>query len=534
MTTAELQEKIRSLLPGHEEMGHFTANRQRDQDKRYIPTYHFASPGGYLNDPNGYCYHKGVYHLFYQFISEHTRDLAWGHAVSVDLIHWLDLPRAITCTIEEWAGSGNILFEEGRAIACYPGNLRGKKGNDIHLAVSTDDLLINWKRLTPLPVITSLDENGQKKPYIAYDPFLWKKDDTYYLISAGGGALPTFADPENNDVRREFLFTSKDLEHWEYHHDILEDDRFCQVGDDGGCPYLYPFGKDRHLLLHFSHRSGGQYLIGRYDEDAMKFQVKNGGAFNSQSWLAGGVHAPSAFPGENGDIHAIFNVNYCLNAGPENQIMSLPRVMRPGPRDTLLETPDGDYASLRYGHTAARDLRLTANKETVLEAVSGSALELQITADVAEKTGGDAFIAENMLPLFEVRVLRSPDAEEYTAIRFYRNRSKIDWHYMNVSETAPWSGAAESVVEVDTSHATLKNVAIHPTEAQRLYLRPDEPVNLHIFVDKSIVEVFANDRRCVAVRTYPTREDSVGVSLRSAGVDTVVSYEAWKMKSIYE
>jgi len=63
---------------------------------------------------------------------------------------------------------------------------------------------------------------------------------------------------------------------------------------------------------------------------------------------------------------------------------------------------------------------------------------------------------------------------------------------------------------------------------------PGEPVELRAFVDKSIVEVFVNGKQCVAVRVYPGREDSVGVSLRAQGQDAELkSLDAWQMKSIW-
>jgi beta-fructofuranosidase len=47
--------------------------------------------------------------------------------------------------------------------------------------------------------------------------------------------------------------------------------------------------------------------------------------------------------------------------------------------------------------------------------------------------------------------------------------------------------------------------------------------------------VFANGRQCVAVRVYPGREDSLGVSLRAQGKDAMLkSLDTWQMKSIYE
>lgn len=61
-----------------------------------------------------------------------------------------------------------------------------------------------------------------------------------------------------------------------------------------------------------------------------------------------------------------------------------------------------------------------------------------------------------------------------------------------------------------------------------------EPLRLRVFIDKSVVEVFANGRQCVALRVYPGREDSLGVSLRAQGKDAQLrSLDAWQMKSIY-
>jgi beta-fructofuranosidase len=56
-----------------------------------------------------------------------------------------------------------------------------------------------------------------------------------------------------------------------------------------------------------------------------------------------------------------------------------------------------------------------------------------------------------------------------------------------------------------------------------------------VFIDKSVVEVFVNGKQCVAMRVYPGRADSIGVSLRSQGQDaTLKSLDAWQMKNIYE
>ena len=54
------------------------------------PTYHFSPRVGWLNDPNGFSFYGGKFHLFYQY---HPYDsmwgpMHWGHWVSSDLLHW--------------------------------------------------------------------------------------------------------------------------------------------------------------------------------------------------------------------------------------------------------------------------------------------------------------------------------------------------------------------------------------------------------------------------------------------------------------
>ena len=63
--------------------------------------------------------------------------------------------------------------------------------------------------------------------------------------------------------------------------------------------------------------------------------------------------------------------------------------------------------------------------------------------------------------------------------------------------------------------------------------RPGEPLRLRIFLDRTILEVFANDRQCLTQRIYPTRPDSAGVSLFSTDGKAVFnSVKAWDMAAI--
>ncbi len=57
---------------------------------------------------------------------------------------------------------------------------------------------------------------------------------------------------------------------------------------------------------------------------------------------------------------------------------------------------------------------------------------------------------------------------------------------------------------------------------------------MRVFIDRSLIEVFANGRQCLTVRAYPERDDSNGVSLFACGGSaSLVSLDAWQMRSIW-
>ncbi len=315
-------------------------------------------------------------------------------------------------------------------------------------------------------------------------------------------------------MRANFLFESEDLENWTYLHPFVEDDAFTLVGDDGACPYFWPIG-DRHILLFFGHMSGGQYLLGDYDTERDKFVVTNGGKFNFGAARPSGVHAPSATPDGEGGVVVIFNMNSGKPKPAQrwNQIMTLPRRLRVSGDEIAIE-PAGDLESLRDTHQHFEALELPANREVVLDSVSGNTLELIAEID----TGA---------PMLEMNVLRSPNREEYTRIAFFHDRG--------FSDRGGGTPRRQSLVTIDNSHSSCApDVLSRAPETAPVYLADDERLELRVFIDRSVVEVFVNGRQCVAVRVYPERSDSLGVSFRSQGTTSSIhSLDAWRMRSIW-
>ena len=130
-------------------------------------------------------------------------------------------------------------------------------------------------------------------------------------------------------------------------------------------------------------------------------------------------------------------------------------------------------------------------------------------------------------PMVELNVLRSPAKEEFTRIAFFKNRGQV--------ERVLGTGRHFSLITIDTSYASVAaDVVSRAPETAPVNIEPDEPVELRVFVDHSVVEVFVNNKQCVAVRVYPERADSVGVSMRAQGADALLkSLDAWKMRSIW-
>ena len=545
--SSDANEQVRQLQDGPF-LKRMKQAREAKAGDRYRPAYHFVNPENTLNDPNGLCFWKGRWHLFFQSRPPEDERVHWGHAVSDDLVHWEDLPYAFGPGPESDCYSGTTLVEEDRVIAMYHGVGVGNM-----VAIADDPLLLNWQKLGDGPVLPFNTDHGMDRPYGIFDPCIWKEGDFYYALSAG---IRDF-EPNGRHFAENYIFRSRELAEWEYLHTFVENDRFTIPGDDGACPYFWPIG-NKHILIFFSHMSGGQYLLGNYDTCRQKFVADGHGLFNFGATFPGGVHAPTAAPTHDGNVVVLFNMNPAKPTigrdrylrdflGPEtdeassrdgertlydwDQIMTLPRELSLFPDGRLKTEPVRSLEDLRGEHLASGGHTLPANEEFVLPNVEGDSLEVALRLE------------PDRASCFELNVLRSPDAEETTRIIFYRKRGLIyrtpfqdDIRSIRVISSAISDKVShDSILCIDTRQSSsLPDAVARPPELGPVRLAEDEALNLRVFIDRSVVEVFANGSLALSVRVYPGREDSRGISLLSRGQGAEVSrLDVWRMRGIY-
>lgn len=508
--TPKLEEELKKIanIPAVKRMQEI---RKKNQKERYYPVYHYTNKGtNAIHDPNGLCRKEGVYHMFYQARPQ------WGHAYSRDLVHWKDMPIAIHPSDGSGACySGSVLVEEDRAIAFYPGRNFGMRA-----AIATDPLLMKWEQVSKRPLSTPM---GNKPHYMA-DSCIWKENDGYYGIITGMKQLEEF--PNAPARTAPFLFRSKDLKNWEFVGNLLpENEKLTEYRDDPSCPYFLPIGKDKHILITFSHTRGPQYLLGDYDHKTHVFTPYRRCRFNRAEGAAHGFpHAPSAMSDGKGGVFLVHNMSPGLGGlNYSDQLMTITSHLTLDNRNRVRIQPVDTIKSLRKdgSHVRVENQLLKANQEFVFGKIRGDAMEISAVIQPSREHGAVRLLT-----------LRSADKREYVAMTYHRDTGIRG---RDLFDGKKFGGYWSDHFVLDTSRASLHPKAwVRPPEVTDLDLDQNELLRLRIFVDKRVIEVFVNEQRWMALSVYPTLQDSLGFSIEALGTDAkVVSLDAWQMNDIY-
>ncbi|MCC6728659.1 MAG: GH32 C-terminal domain-containing protein [Chthonomonadales bacterium] len=508
----------RLVLPGGIAYMVAGAEVSAKRDPARWPAYHLTAPPeeGVCApfDPNGCIWWKGRYHLMYiyQDPARANGGHTWGHLSSPDLVHWTRHPPALAPEpgdADEGTFSGNAFIDkDGVPMLCWFGLEAG-----VCVATAEDDDLIRWRKHPANPIIP-IPKPGDPMHgrYTVWDPYLWL-DDGVYRCLLGGNRLPNGKDTL-------YLCRSNDLVHWEpvgpfYEH---ADPGWTGEDEDCSCPDFFRLG-DRWALLCISHRVGARVYVGRREGE--RFLPERHVRMN---WPGGMFFAPESLRAADG--RRIFwawvtdpRVRPAQNATGSGT-MSLPRELSLAPDGTPRIAPARETEALRRRRHAANPVDLPDGEDVTLRGIRGDCLEIavEIAVGTAREVG--------------LKVRCAPDGSEETAI---------------------WYDAERGVLRMDMSHSSLSDevtygqppfasygfqrAADNPKPYTRfeapLALAPGEPLRLRVYLDRPMVEAFANDRQCVTQQVFPSRRDSVLVRAGArGGVAHVRSAEAWEMAPI--
>jgi len=307
-----------------------------------------------------------------------------------------------------------------------------------------------------------------------FDPDIWLRNGVYYGLNGVSSSKPPV------------MMKSDDLKEWQsmgglLHEDFNEEALGVKQSEDISCPNMFMLG-DQWVLLCISHRLGCRYFIGSFKDDRYlpRFHAKLGGSSNR-------YFAPESLLTEDGR-----RVMWAWYRGGETPgVQSLPAELSLPEDGVLRIKPLRELEALRYAEIKQENLEVKGDLPLVLESIKGDHLELRV-------------------------VIRDPGQ-----------------HNFGVDVLCDEAGAAGLRITVNRD----QNLLEVGNERLPFELKPGEPLTLRIFIDSTLVEVFANDRQIVMNDKGRQAGSKINsrVALFSSGenlkVDTITG---WQMKSAYE
>lgn len=466
---------------------------------RYRLGYHIMAPANWINDPNGLVQFKGEYHVFYQHhpYGVDWGPMHWGHVRSKDLVHWEHLPIALAPgdpEDPEGCFSGSAVDDGGELNLIYTGHRYAdsekKVPDEVQCrAFSTNG--IHFEKDTKNPVIPNHPESGSGN---FRDPKVWQHCGSWYLV----------AGTTKDRIGKVVLYRSSDLRNWVYQGVLAQSD-----GSQGymwECPDFYELDGKHVLMLSpqgiepdgdcYQNLYQTGYLVGDYNYAANTFnhdrftELDHGHDF----------YAVQSFKDDRGRRIAIGWMNMWESPMPEKEdgwagALTLPRELHLDANGKIRMTPVAELTKLRKKQLfSGKDERISGEK--AYAALTDELLEIEAEWDPDTSDASEFGI--------KLRV----GATEETVIRYDTAAEKL---ILDRSKSGQAVGG-------------MRRTAL--TSTGRLKLR--------IFLDRSSVEVFANDGEAVLTsRIYPTEENQ-GIKLFAVNGYAQLNYvNVWSLEDIW-
>lgn len=418
--------------------------------------FHIQPVTGLLNDPNGFSYFNGEYHLFYQwFPLGPVHGLKyWYHTKSKDLVNWQNVGIGIKPNDyfdSHGAYSGSAICHDGKLHLMYTGNTRDE----------------NWVR-HPYQCLAVMNENGRieklQEPVIKEvpkgytdhyrDPKVWKENDTFYAVIGA---------QRENKTGCIVLYSSPDLKNWTFEGEVQT--KLKEFGFMWECPDYFELDGKGVLIFspqglepkgdEFQNIYQSGYLLGNTLD--LKTKVFEHGKFVELD-RGFDFYAPQTTIDHKGrrllvGWMGLPEIEYPTDKDGWAHCLTLPRELTVQ-NGKLIQCPVKELEALRQDSVNVKDI--LDDEKKMYEGFNGTTYELicEFTNMQADEVG------------IEFRSCK----DEKTVISYNRKEQKVT---------------------LDRTHSG--EVPAKEYGATRTCSVEGDTLKLHLFVDTSSVEIFIND-----------------------------------------
>ena len=438
------------------------------------PVYHFHPPANWNNDPNGTIFYKGWHHLFYQLnpYGAVWGHMHWGHARSRDLVNWEHLPIALWPSLEKGEehvfSGGAITAADGRPRLFYTSI--GKRDPEQWMALPADDDLIVWEKYPGNPVVTRKN-HGSLQVDEWRDPFLFREAGRAYMVC--GGNINAKA---GGGAAVELYEAANDsLTAWR-HRGVVFQYRDRAVWNIE-CPNLFKLGSQWVLVI--SPESPCQYFVGSLDLVRGKFTPDTHGVLDPGQSYASNI----SYDDRGRTLLWLWGRTESDPAKGWQCCMTMPRVLTIDEDGFLRQNPAPEFETLRGDARTMPAAALEAKPLPLGAAVSGDCLEM------------DAAFTLEQASAVGIRVRSSA------------------------------AGNAGAEIVYDSAKGLFSVGAASAPVGRRRQVR------MRVFLDKGVVEAFANDGMAAIFAPLHAAAADLGVEVFARGGQARLdSLRAWPLK----
>ena len=468
------------------------------------PAFHLSPRTGWMNDPNGFSWYQGKYHLFYQYnpYNSYWGPMHWGHAVSEDLLHWEYLPAALAPDeIYDRDGcfsGGAVTLPDGRQLLMYTGVVNERQPNGGHTEVQTQCLAVgdgtDYEKYENNPVLDEKDlpEGSSRNDF--RDPKIWQDEDGTYCCVIGNRAAD-----ESGQV---LLYTSQDGFRWEFKSILASNHN--RIGKMWECPDFFRLDGKWVILtspqdmlsqgFEYHNGNGTLCLIGDYDKETGKFIEESNQSidYGIDFYATQTLLTPD---GRRVMIGWMQNWDTCNHRRKHEEAwfgqVSLPRELSIQ-NGRLCQKPIRELEAMRCNRVAFENLTFSGN--IYPEGLRGRRVDMEIV----------------------VRPVEGCDMYRKFAVRFAQNDQ-----YQTSFSYRP----GESVLKVDRKFSGSRRAIIHQRRSK--VLCKDGVLKLRIILDRFSVEAFINDGEQVMTAVLYTDQEADGIYFSADGTVSidVVKYD---------